>query len=306
VGLNTNIIRLLFEAKASGVAFDRTLTIGRQFLSSHPIVFADLAAMFGYPREAPQWLDTAAQAFAEPFFSLLGAKEVASMDYSDYEGATFVHDLNQPIHSTMRGRFDVVIDGGTLEHVFDFPTAIKNCMDLVKVDGRFLIFTPANNYCGHGFYQFSPELFFRLFSQENGFAVERAVIWEEKPDPLFYAVIDPAKAGERIEVSNEHPTLMMVQARKYRDVERLVTPLQSDYSNLWEATSTARGSRKRGLLRAARQEILRFVFQRFPYASKPLLKLQHWIFLRRHSFQRRRGFKPLGKLFEARRQVRDC
>jgi hypothetical protein len=29
--------------------------------------------------------------------------------------------------------------------------------------------TPANNQMGHGFYQFSPELFFRVFSQENGY-----------------------------------------------------------------------------------------------------------------------------------------
>jgi hypothetical protein len=42
-------------------------------------------------------------------------------------------------------------------------------MDLLKVGGTFVASTPANYFMGHGFYQFSPELFFRLFCPENGF-----------------------------------------------------------------------------------------------------------------------------------------
>ena len=64
------------------------------------------------------------------------------------------------------GQFDVVYDGGTLEHVFNFPVALRNAMELLRPGGRlFTIHTCANNLCGHGFYQFSRELFYRTLSQ---------------------------------------------------------------------------------------------------------------------------------------------
>ena len=56
----------------------------------------------------------------------------------------------------------MVIDGGLLEHVFDFPTAIRNCMRMVRQGGHLILNLPVNNFPGHGFYRFSPELVFRV------------------------------------------------------------------------------------------------------------------------------------------------
>ena len=44
----------------------------------------------------------------------LGATETAAMDFSDYEGAEFIQDLNQPIPAEWKSRFDFIFDGGTL------------------------------------------------------------------------------------------------------------------------------------------------------------------------------------------------
>jgi hypothetical protein len=54
--------------------------------------------------------------FAEDILAPLGF-EVSSVDASDYEGATIVHDLNIPIPRELVEQFDIVWDGGTLEHV---------------------------------------------------------------------------------------------------------------------------------------------------------------------------------------------
>ena len=70
----------------------------------------------------------------------------------------------------LKNKYTLVIDGGCLEHIFNFPVAIKNCMEMLQEGGHFIGITPANNLMGHGFYQFSPELYFRIFSKENGFA----------------------------------------------------------------------------------------------------------------------------------------
>ena len=60
--------------------------------------------------------------------------------------------MNEAIPDSLKGKFSCVLDGGTLEHVFNFPQAIKNAMEIVAIGGHFLGVVPANNFSGHGFY----------------------------------------------------------------------------------------------------------------------------------------------------------
>ena len=150
----------------------------------------------------------------EPFLRHLGARQVDSCDASAYEGATRVHDLNQPIPGDWDGTYDAVIDGGTLEHVFNFPTAIENCMRLVKPGGHLLLFTMANNCCGHGFYQFSPELFYAALSEENGFEVESMILHRVGPSARWLEVSDPRKIRSRVELVSFAPVQLLIRARR--------------------------------------------------------------------------------------------
>jgi SAM-dependent methyltransferase len=258
MGILHSVAEFLVRAKAQGVCFERMLTLGRQNLFVSPIELGKLLkrhnvwpsglgdeefyrSLFGSPF------------FADPFFKHLGTVHLDSMDYSDYEGASVIHDMNQPIPPALREEYDLVFDGGTLEHVFNFPIAIKNCMEMLKPGGRFIAATPANSYFGHGFYQFSAELFFRVFSPQNGFEVER--IWVKRCDAFvsgllrrpipveisgaWYEVTDPAAARERVLLSSRDPVLMFVQARRVRVAPVLETPaLQSDYVANWEGAGT--------------------------------------------------------------------
>jgi len=122
--------------------------------------------------------------WADGLFRHLGAKELVSIDASGWEGATVVHDLNRPVPPDLLDRFTVVIDSGTLEHVFDFPTAIRNCMQMVRVGGHLLLMTPSNNEAGHGFYQFSPELLFRALSPAYGYSVVEMLLLEPGRDDM--------------------------------------------------------------------------------------------------------------------------
>ena len=128
------------------------------------------------------------------------------------------------------------MDGGSrLTTVFDFPRAIANCMKMVAVGGHFLGVTPTNNLMGHGFYQFSPELFFRVLTPENGFVMERMIAFEMTPLAAWYEVTDPAQARGRVKLTNRRPTCLLIQARKVARVPLLtVTPQQSDYAVKWD------------------------------------------------------------------------
>jgi len=90
--------------------------------------------------------------YSEKFFKYLGAEKVVSYDFNDYENATYLHDFNLEIGSEHHELYSVVFDGGSLEHIFNFPTAIYNLMKMVKVGGHLIIESPANNYGGHGLY----------------------------------------------------------------------------------------------------------------------------------------------------------
>jgi hypothetical protein len=252
VGLTYTCVRQLLVARASGASFASVLTIGRQKLTLHPREVKALEAEFGL--NAADLVS--AEGFADCFFrDALGAVRLDTMDASAYEGASIVHDLNVPIGDELCERFDAVIDGGSLEHIFDIPTALASLMRMVKLGGRMLLVNPANNLCGHGFYQFSPELAFRAFGPEQGFELERVALVEYRFPIVELSgasavldVTDPSQMGRRVQRQSWRPAMLMIQARKTRHLPEpfAVAPQQSDYAKLWQAKSTA--GRKSGRL----------------------------------------------------------
>src|SRR5205823_6665735 len=139
---------------------------------------------------------------------------VDSIDASGFEGATIVADLNRPLAQDLRRRFSAVYDGGTLEHVFDVASAIRSCLDLVELGGHYIASSPANNWPGHGFYQFSPELFFRTLSRDAGFHLRGAFVIEQRGRDRWYAIPDPQDAGARLYWRNQYRTLLVAVARR--------------------------------------------------------------------------------------------
>jgi len=95
-------------------------------------------------------------------FELMGFKRVVTLDNSDYEGAEILCDLNRPVSDGFlekTGRFDLVIESGCLEHIFNVPQVLKNLFHLTADRGVAVHIAPSSNYVDHGFYMFSPTLF---------------------------------------------------------------------------------------------------------------------------------------------------
>lgn len=141
-----------------------------------------------------------------------------------------------------RGRFDAVIDEGTLEHVFNLPVALKASMDAVKVGGCFFSFTQCNNAMGHGFYQLSPEFFYRTLSKVNGFQVREVFLAEVSFGRVpWYRVADPGAIGRRVELFNDVQSYLLVAAQRIREKPIFSEwPQQSDYAAAWEHKSPDR------------------------------------------------------------------
>lgn len=247
------------------------VTIGRQVLALHRRDLRALAGEFG-PEVLGSWAATPYGAYADAFLrEAVGVEQLDVLDASDYEGATVLHDLNRPLPVELAQRFDAVIDGGTLEHIFDVPAALRAYMGMLRVGGTLFLSTPANNLCGHGFYQVSPELMHRVFVAERGFRADRVALVEAvypgielRPARRAVAVVDPDAVSERVTLTGRRPAMLLVQAEKleHHDDPFADPPQQSDYAARWREgraheVGSARGRRVpprvRALVRGWRQ-----------------------------------------------------
>jgi len=122
MGITTEAVKFLIEGLKYGVNYENTITLGKQNLFVSP---KKLEYIFKVYKKSYHQNPSSSPYFADSLFSSLGAKKVWAIDNSDYEGANIIHDLNQPIDYKLFQNFDVVFDGGLLEHVFNFPIAIK-------------------------------------------------------------------------------------------------------------------------------------------------------------------------------------
>lgn len=247
MGVTTDGISFLAAASRSGVDYQRTLMIGRQaMVSEGRRVRAGLReAGLEIDLETARAISRDGQGFCEPLLRHLGAEDIQSLDASDFEGSTIVHDLNKPLPAPHLAAYSVVIDGGTLEHVFDFPAALKTCLEGVALGGHYIAITPVNNYAGHGFYQLTPELYFRVLAPDNGFRV-RCMLWRsDHPFAGWYQVADPANVGHRVERRGLSRTLLFLAAERFAHREILaIPPQQSDYAAEWAAGAVDHGSRE--------------------------------------------------------------
>ena len=237
MGIDSNGTKFLLYSKTKGVDFSNTATLGKQFF--YGISYEDLMACFDKFNISIDATHSPAVFEKYPgsvdgLLELLGARTIDSFDYSDYEGAKHICDLNVPISSKFKNKYTAVIDGGTLEHVFNFPVAIKNAMEMLVEGGYYLGITPTNNFSGHGFYQFSPELYFSIFNETNGFKVIDLIAFEDYVDAPWFQAVSPTSIGKRIEFSSKRPSYLLVIAQKILEHDIFsVMPQQSDYLASW-------------------------------------------------------------------------
>jgi hypothetical protein len=171
------------------------LTLGRQDMYFTYSMLESWAAEFEVTLQEPPTIslshnkELAKKGFVsdETFFQALGFSEVASLDHSDFEGATYLFDLNsQTIDEKLQARFDVIINGGTIEHVFHIPNVLQNIYAMLKDNGRICHGAPSSNHIDHGFYMFSPTLFWDYYTANrfdiNTFHLFRYTeTWNEEP-----------------------------------------------------------------------------------------------------------------------------
>ncbi|WP_394177036.1 hypothetical protein [Yoonia maritima] len=176
--------------------------------------------------------------FAETFLSAVGFPKMSSMDFSDYEGCDHTHDMNEPVPKALRRKFDVILDGGTLEHVFNTPQALDNVFHMLKDDGIFISTNGMSGWAGHGFYQFSPELVWRYWQDSRGCEVKTCAAVPFDPTMDVIQVDDTGKRGARFRarglMGRWYLYYVIQKTKGANPTERIQNAQQGDYVVRWD------------------------------------------------------------------------
>ena len=241
MGFTKDAVLFLLHCRARGADFSSCATIGRQVLYLNGRELRKVFSRNGQrvtPAEASAVFESGGN-YAEPLLRLLGANTVDSYDASAYESATNVVDFNDPLSEDHKTRYTAVIDGGSLEHVFNFPQGLENAMEMVRPGGHLILITPTHSRSGHGFYQVSPELFHRTLCESNGYEPPEVLVSASRGD-VWYRVADPTSVGGRVAINPKlYSDHLFVFARRSRVVPIFEEwPQQSDYAAAWAGGST--------------------------------------------------------------------
>lgn len=235
MGVHREALGLMALARAGGADFANVATIGRHRLS----VPVDGVVQFLRQRHrddiAARFAQAAGDGYCEGLLkSAFDADRVTSIDASAYENADLIHDMNTPMPASA-GAYSIVMDFGTLEHVFNIPVAFDNVAKLAQRGGHILHMLPGNNFVGHGFYQFSPEFFFQVYAPERGFEGTRVFVVRGGAPDVWYEVRAPRELRRRVDITSREQLHILVLTRKVGEPLLLAEhPVQqSDYVDIW-------------------------------------------------------------------------
>ena len=160
---------------------------------------------------------------------------VESLDFSEYQGATILQDLNTPIKPELKNAFSLIIESGTLEHIMDFRQAVGNVGEMTKIGGYMAIITPTNGYVGHGYFQINPDFFYAFFSPENGFEVVTCLMKFSKSPFWFYHPSPADDIGFRAEFRSRRYIRTFLLIKKVGAPSLQITNA-FDYEKIWNAS----------------------------------------------------------------------
>ena len=268
----TSMLTIEYARKQYGADLSDTLSLGRQFRAFSRREFAKYLPSYAKTIAPEQLKEGFASPYAEILFQEMYGAPLKSLDGFAHEKPDIVHDLNQPVPDAYVEQFSCLIDGGTMEHVFDVPMLLKNCFSMLKEGGIYICMVPTNNFNGHGLYQFSPDFFYSTFSAQNGMELlDVFIVKFSAKDKVWKIARSPKEAGGRVQFDVNTQTEIYVIARKAGKTPDMITAQQTDYEEGWyeEERSVTNTAKRDALIEKAPRKLV-YAFRQFIY--EPLVR----------------------------------
>lgn len=143
------------------------------------------------------------------------------IDIHPSRGVERIVDLNLPLPTELHEAFDIVLDGGTVEHCFNIGQAFMNVAQAVRVGGYIVHTNPVSCF-NHGFWNLSATAYHDFYIQ-NGFEVLELLGMLGEVGQRQIAPLSPA---DRIQIPAEVSSLVVVKKAR---TQRLQWPTQGKY-----------------------------------------------------------------------------
>lgn len=162
MGVDLVLTRFFDACAAAGEGLEGPLlALGSLTLRETPETVREYATANGYDRLASE--QSVAALFAERY-------RVEQYLSCDINGQADIHlDLTQPLPPEHRAAYRSVLNGGTLEHVFDLRQVMQNIHDATCCGG-LMIHTSPVTWFDHGFVNINPMLY-RMTAAANGYEI---------------------------------------------------------------------------------------------------------------------------------------
>lgn len=182
--------------------------------------------------------------YTKDFFLSLGFDDYTSIDINGAYGSLNL-DLNKDIFEEFKYNetFDLTINNGTGEHIFNQFMVFKNAHNLTKKNGYMLHILPFIDWINHGFFSFHPIVFADL-AAANDYQIEKLalanrdgaeIIIKKEEMKMLFEQIKPNKPlssfGELIKFSKEKlgQNILIVSILKKINNNSFKVPLQGKY-----------------------------------------------------------------------------
>lgn len=156
-------------------------------------------------------------------------------------GPFHVVDLNTHLEDkSMLGRHDIVLDPGTLEHVFNAPHALTLMNFAVAPDGYMIHWNPAT-MVNHGFYNFSPTFYYDWYTRERGWELQHWGLFNAENCARLSSTADLKHAGtQRFQLPPESSQWVVAQFIGATKGNQFLVysryPIQSKYKGMLNAS----------------------------------------------------------------------
>ena len=125
MGIGATELKFLLYSKNKFGEFKKVLTLGRQQIGIENFEIKEILK-----NDCKYKIYDYCEDLLKDYF---GASQVDSIDFSDYEGCTYTHDIGEEINLIQK--YDTIIDFGTTEHVFNVGQAFKNIHKISSAHG---------------------------------------------------------------------------------------------------------------------------------------------------------------------------
>ena len=199
MGLSSKVLSIC-DFISNDIRGREVISLGNPFPSIEELRRSNLSEVF-VSQILRQELDHQAKYIFEELYKV---NRFEVVDISEEESADYIADLNDlDFTNNHKKKYDLLLDLGTQEHVFNNNNFLQNVFNLLKPGGIYIFEVPCTGYIDHGFRQYSPTFFFDLcVANPNSLKLEYLSVHDsdlnidllpvyKKLDPNFETICSP-------------------------------------------------------------------------------------------------------------------